>query len=44
MFETVKKALGGVFDGLHRKGLLSQGDIDAALAEVKIALLGADVD
>ena len=44
MFESVRKALGGVFDGLHRKGLLSQGDIDAALAEVKIALLGADVD
>ena len=44
MFESVKKALGGVFDGLRRKGLLSQGDIDAALAEVKLDLLGADVD
>ncbi len=44
MFESVKKALGGVFDGLRRKGLLSQGDIDAALAEVKIDLLSADVD
>jgi signal recognition particle subunit SRP54 len=44
VFESVKKALGGVFDGLRRKGLLSQGDIDAALAEVKLGLLGADVD
>ncbi|MHB8106061.1 MAG: signal recognition particle protein [Candidatus Cryosericum sp.] len=44
MFESVKKALGGVFDGLRRKGLLSQGDIDAALAEIKLGLLGADVD
>ncbi len=44
MFESVKKTLGGVFDGLRRKGLLSQGDIDAALAEVKLGLLGADVD
>ena len=44
MFESVKKAFGGVFDGLRRKGLLSQGDIDAALAEVKLGLLGADVD
>jgi len=43
VFESVKKALGGV-DGLRRKGLLSQGDIDAALTEVKISLLGADVD
>jgi signal recognition particle subunit SRP54 len=44
VFESVKKALGGAFDGLRRKGLLSQGDIDAALAEVKLGLLGADVD
>lgn len=44
MFDSVKKAFGGVFDGLRRKGLLSQGDIDAALAEVRVSLLGADVD
>jgi signal recognition particle subunit SRP54 len=36
VFESVKKALGGAFDGL--------GDIDSALAEVKLGLLGADVD
>jgi signal recognition particle subunit SRP54 len=44
VFESVRKALGGVVDALKRKGLLSQGDIDSALAEVRIGLLGADVD
>jgi len=43
MFETLSERLGGVFDRLTRRGALSEADVDAALREVRIALLEADV-
>jgi signal recognition particle subunit SRP54 len=43
MFENLTQRLGDVFDRLTRRGALSEGDVDAALREVRIALLEADV-
>jgi signal recognition particle subunit SRP54 len=43
MFETLSEKLGGVFDRLTRRGALAESDVDAALREVRIALLEADV-
>jgi signal recognition particle subunit SRP54 len=43
MFETLTQRLGDVFGRLTRRGALSEGDVDAALREVRIALLEADV-
>ena len=43
MFETLKSKLADVFDGLARRGALSESDVDAALREVRLALLDADV-
>jgi signal recognition particle subunit SRP54 len=43
MFETLSKKLGGILDRLTRRGALSEGDVDAALREVRRALLEADV-
>ena len=43
MFETLKNKLSDVFDGLARRGALSESDVDAALREVRLALLDADV-
>ncbi len=43
MFETLTERLGGVFDKLTGRGALSEGDVDAALREVRVALLEADV-
>jgi signal recognition particle subunit SRP54 len=44
MFESLTEKLGGVFGRLTSKGKLSEKDIDAALREVRLALLEADVD
>ncbi len=44
MFESLSDKLGGVFGRLTSKGKLSEKDIDAALREVRLALLEADVD
>ena len=44
MFESLSDKLGGVFGKLSGKGKLSEKDIDAALREVRLALLEADVD
>ncbi len=44
MFESLSDKLGGVFGRLTSKGKLSETDIDAALREVRLALLEADVD
>ena len=43
MFDTLKTKLADVFDGLARRGALSESDVDAALREVRLALLDADV-
>jgi len=43
MFDTLKNKLADVFDGLARRGALSESDVDAALREVRLALLDADV-
>lgn len=43
MFETLTNRLGEVFDRLKRKGSLSEADVAAALRELRVALLEADV-
>ena len=43
MFEGLSKRLGSVFDRLRGRGALSEADVDAALREVRTALLEADV-
>ena len=43
MFDGLQKRLGSVFDRLRGRGALSEGDVDAALAEVRTALVDADV-
>lgn len=44
MFETLSDKLSGVFKTLRGKGKLGEKDIDAAMREVRIALLEADVN
>jgi signal recognition particle subunit SRP54 len=43
MFESLSSKLGEVFDRLRKRGALSEQDVDAALREVRVALLEADV-
>ncbi len=43
MFEALTDRLGGIFDKLTRRGALTEGDVDEALREVRVALLEADV-
>ena len=43
MFESLSAKLTGALDKLRNKGVLSEADIDAAMREVRIALLEADV-
>lgn len=43
MFEGLSSRLGDIFDRLRRRGALSETDVDAALREVRVALLEADV-
>ena len=43
MFEGLTNRLGAVFERLTRRGSLSAGDVQAALREVRVALLEADV-
>ena len=43
MFESLSDRLGEVFDRLKRRGALKEGDVAAAMREVRIALLEADV-
>ncbi|GAO39063.1 signal recognition particle protein [Sphingomonas changbaiensis NBRC 104936] len=43
MFESLSERLGGVFDRLRGRGALSESDVRAAMREVRIALLEADV-
>jgi len=44
MFDSLSTRLGGVFDKLRSKGRLTEDDVNAALREVRIALLEADVN
>ena len=44
MFETLSDKLQGVFDKLSRQGKLSEDDVNAAMREVRLALLEADVN
>lgn len=44
MFESLTEKLQGVFDKLGKRGKLSEADVDAALREVRLALLEADVN
>jgi signal recognition particle subunit SRP54 len=43
MFDTLSERLSGIFDALTRRGALAQSDVDAALREVRRALIEADV-
>jgi signal recognition particle subunit SRP54 len=43
MFDTLSEKLGGILDRLTRRGALSEADVDAALREIRRALLDADV-
>ena len=43
MFDTLSDRLGGIFDGLTGRGALSDKDVSAALREIRVALLEADV-
>ncbi|MDT8307764.1 MAG: signal recognition particle receptor subunit alpha, partial [Anaerolineae bacterium] len=44
MFESLGNRLQTVFDGLQRRGKLTEADVDAAMREVRLALLEADVN
>jgi signal recognition particle subunit SRP54 len=43
LFENLTNRLNQVFDGLRRRGKLTEADVDAAMREVRLALLEADV-
>jgi signal recognition particle subunit SRP54 len=44
VFENLTERLNEVFKGLRRRGKLSESDVDAAMREVRLALLEADVN
>ncbi len=43
MFDSLSQRLGGVFDRLKGRGALTEADVRAAMREVRVALLEADV-
>ena len=43
MFDNLSEKLGGILDRLTRRGALTEADVDAAMREVRRALLEADV-
>ncbi len=43
MFDSLSDRLGGVFDKLRGRGALTEDDVRAAMREVRVALLEADV-
>jgi signal recognition particle subunit SRP54 len=43
MFENLSGRLSNVFDRLKRRGALQQADVEAALRDIRVALLEADV-
>ncbi len=44
MFDTLTDRLQAIFDKLSKRGVLTEQDVDAALREVRVALLEADVN
>jgi signal recognition particle subunit SRP54 len=44
MFDSLQDKLQGTFSGLRAKGKLTEADIDAAMREIRLALLEADVN
>lgn len=44
MFQSLTDRFDGIFSKLRNKGVLTEADIDAALKEIRIALLEADVN
>ena len=44
MFNNLSERLQGIFGGLKSKGRLTPEDIDAAMREIRMALLEADVN
>ena len=44
MFDSLTKRLDGIFDSLSGQGKLTEEDVNAALKEVRIALIEADVN
>lgn len=44
MLESLSSRLQGIFSGLRSKGRLTEEDIDAAMREIRMALLEADVN
>ena len=43
MFDSLSERLGSIFEKLRGRGALEEKDVDAALREVRVALLEADV-
>ena len=43
MFESLSDRLSGIFDGLTKRGALSEKDVNSALREIRQALIEADV-
>ena len=43
MFESLGNRFSDVFDRLRRRGALTEADVDAAMREIRVALLEADV-
>jgi signal recognition particle subunit SRP54 len=43
MFESLGNRLDGIFKDLRRRGKLNEADVDAAMREIRLALLEADV-
>ena len=43
MFESLQQRLSEAFDKLRGRGALSEADVDGALAEIRRALVDADV-
>ena len=44
MLENLSNRLQGIFSGLRGKGRLTEEDINAAMREIRLALLEADVN
>ena len=44
MFDGLKERLGGIFKELKSRGVLGEKEVDAALREIRLALLEADVN
>lgn len=44
MFENLSDRIQGIFSGLKSKGRLTEDDINAAMREIRLALLEADVN